>query len=496
MEKVIVRGLNEVYIHVDSEDLGVLQELKDFFTFFVPGYRFMPKYQNKMWDGKIRLYNKDQRLLYKGLYNHVKAFCEEREYEFVDEDGDLDINNGIDHEELEELFSGLKNAPKWNQKQFEIQLKGIEHAIKKNRAVILGPTGIGKSIIIYCIIEFLLQLNPDVSKVLIVVPTVSLAYQFDKEISLYSSLANGTPYYNRIIAESQGKNCDSEKIVISTWQSIYEQPVEWFEQFDAVFGDECHQFKANSLKTIMTKLQNCRYRFGFTGTLDGTQTHKLVLEGLFGPVMKFVSTKELIDKNILSDFKINALLLKYPTKDCRTKRKYQDEIKFLISNEQRNNYIRNLACAVDGTTLVLFQMVKKHGQILYDLIKAKSDKKVFFIHGGVPAAEREAIRELAENEDIIIVASYGTFSTGINIKKLHNIVFASPSKSRIRNLQSIGRGLRKSDNKNLATLYDIADDLSHKSFQNLTLKHFTTRIKLYNEEDFNYKIHKITFKDK
>ena len=296
--------------------------------------------------------------------------------------------------------------------------------------------------------------------------------------------------------EGQEKNNDKAKIFISTWQSIYKQPKKWFDQFDVVVGDEAHQFKATSLTKIMTKLDQCKYRFGLTGTLDGTQTNRLVLEGLFGPVMKVVETKELIEQGTLSDFRIKALVLKYPEAICKQMKKssYQDEIQFLIANEYRNNFIKNLALTREGNTLVLYQMVEKHGEVLYNLMNksSKNAREVFFVHGGVDANTREEIRHRVEQSDnAIIVASYGTFSTGINIRNLHNVIFASPSKSRVRNLQSIGRALRKSESKECATLYDISDDLSYKSHNNHTIKHFAERVKIYNEEEFEYKIYNI-----
>ena len=181
-----------------------------------------------------------------------------------------------------------------------------------------------------------------------------------------------------------------------------------------------------------------------------------------------------------------------------TSGKYQDEIDYLVSSKSRNNFIKNLTLKLKGNTLVLFQLVEKHGKDLHKLIedKAENNRKVFYIYGGVETEEREKARAIVEKEnDAIIVASYGTFSTGINIKNLHNIIFASPSKSRIRNLQSIGRGLRLGDNKVNATLYDIADDLQYKSKENFTLKHFQERINIYTEEEFDYEIHNINLKD-
>ena len=190
----------------------------------------------------------------------------------------------------------------------------------------------------------------------------------------------------------------------------------------------------------------------------------------------------------LSQLDIQCLVLSHGPQKFET---YQDEIQYLIEHEQRNNFIKNLTLDLKGNTLVLFSRVEAHGQVLYDLINTnkRDDHTVFFVHGGVDAEERELVREITEKEkNAIIVASYGTFSTGINIKRLHNVIFASPSKSRIRNLQSIGRVLRKGKDKVKAILYDIADDCTKNSRRNYTLNHFIERIKIYNEENFNYEI--------
>jgi hypothetical protein len=249
----------------------------------------------------------------------------------------------------------------------------------------------------------------------------------------------------------------------------------------------------------MTGLINAKYRIGTTGTLDGTKTHKLVLEGLFGSVQKVTTTKELMDAKHLAEFQIKCLLLKYPEVVCQAARNftYQQEIEFLVLNEARNKLISNLAISLEGNTLILYQYVDKHGKILYDMIQKRlnDDRKVYFVYGNTEVEVREETRKLVEQStNAIIVASYGTFSTGVNIRNLHNVIFASPSKSRIRNLQSIGRGLRKSDTKQSATLFDIADDLRHKKHENYTLKHLDERLKMYGDEKFKFKIYKIELK--
>ena len=332
------------------------------------------------------------------------------------------------------------------------------------------------------------------NKVLIIVPTTSLVEQLYKDFRDYGY---NVKHIHRIY---QGHEKDTTKrVVISTWQSVYKLPKKWFADFGVVIGDEAHLFKSQSLTTIMTKMTNCKYRIGMTGTLDGSKTHKLVLEGLFGAVNRVAQTTDLIEKKQLAKFKIHCLILQHGknARDYLKDKTYQEEMDYLCASKSRNNYIKNLCVGLQGNTLCLFQYVEKHGKVLEELIRLKDpERKVFFVYGGVNADEREEIRAITEKSDsAIIVASYGTFSTGINIRNLHNIVFSSPSKSRIRNLQSIGRGLRLGDNKTNATLYDIADDVSYGEKENYTLQHFRERINIYNEESFDYEIHNVELKE-
>jgi len=285
--------------------------------------------------------------------------------------------------------------------------------------------------------------------------------------------------------------------VISTWQSLATFDKEYFKDFGCVIGDEAHLFKSKELQKILGSLINAKYRIGTTGTLDDSKTHKLVLEGLFGTVHHVTTTRELIDRKQLADLKIQCIVLKYPKEDCVQVKnlKYQEEMDYIVSHEKRNRFIRNLVKKQTGNTLVLFQYVEKHGKILHQMIGDTIDpktRKLFFVYGGTDTKDRETVRSITENEkNAIIVASYGTFSTGINIRNLHNIVFASPSKSKIRNLQSIGRGLRLGGNKDTATLFDIADDFSYKTYKNFTMNHFMERINIYSEQDFDYEIHNV-----
>jgi superfamily II DNA or RNA helicase len=289
-------------------------------------------------------------------------------------------------------------------------------------------------------------------------------------------------------------------ITISTWQSLFPLPRKYFHQFDFVIGDEAHLYKAKEITGIMTSLINTKYRIGMTGTLDGSKTHKLVLEGLFGPVRKIISAKQLMDQGYAAQLQIKCILLKHTDSLCQAAKgfTYQQEIEYLFLNENRNRFISNLALSLEGNTLVLYQYVEKHGMILHEMINNKlagSDRKLFFVSGQTDVELRENTRAIVETEtNAIIVASFGTFSTGINIRNLHNIIFASPSKARIKVLQSIGRGLRLSETKTNVTLFDIADDMRYKRRENYTLKHFAERIKIYTEEGFKFKVYKVELK--
>jgi superfamily II DNA or RNA helicase len=484
---------NEVYLTVDTEP-STARALSDFFTFEVPGARFMPAYRNRIWDGKIRLYSPATGELYMGLLPYLKKWLDDynETYEISEE---LKNDKQIDKQILDGFIRQLRlRSDGRNIKPRDYQVDAVEHAIRTSRALLLSPTASGKSLIIYILIRYYIMLleGSVTNKLLILVPTTSLVEQMYSDFIDYGWQEE----YMQKIYSGHDKNV-TKRVVISTWQSIYKFPTKYFEQFGCVIGDEAHLFKAKSLTTILTKLHLCPYRFGLTGTLDGMQTHRLVLEGLFGTLNKVVSTKELIDKKTLSDFKIKAIVLTYPEVDCKLVKdmNYQDEMDYIVSHTGRNEFIRDLTLKLKSNTLVLFQYVEKHGKILHDMISGETDRKVFFVYGGTDTQTREDIRAITEKEkDAIIVASYGTFSTGINIRNLHNIVFASPSKSRVRALQSIGRGLRRSDSKVSATLFDLADDFTYKSKRNFTIGHFLERINIYNEEQFNYEINRIKMK--
>jgi superfamily II DNA or RNA helicase len=490
MSDIIISKKNEVYIKLECEP-HILHELAPHFTFSVESAKFMPQYRGKGWNGEIRLLSTATGEVYAGLLDRVIAKIKNYgyTYEFVD-----NKYYGLPFEINEEIsLEGVKGYMNYIGKfsPYDYQINTVYECLRYNRKTVVSATSSGKSFMIYAVIRYYVSKGLNC---LVVFPTTSLIHQMIKDWSEYGW---DTDQYCHMIYSGQEKKTD-KLVTLSTWQSIHKLERSFFENYDCVVVDECHGCKSKSLIDIMKKSHNAKYRFGFTGTLSNgskdSQTHEWVISGLFGPPYKAVGTKELIEKGRASKLDIHCLVLKHNPQRFN---KYEDEIQFIITNDKRNKFIKNLALDLKGNTLILFSRVETHGLPLYELINidVEDKRKVFFVHGGVDVQEREQVREITERENnAIIVASYGVFSTGISIKNLHNVIFASPSKSRIRNLQSIGRVLRKGSNKDKATLYDIADDTTYNSKKNYTLNHFIERIKIYNEEDFNYEIIPITLK--
>ena len=470
---------NELHIKVECEP-AYAQELSDYFTFDVPGAKFMPAVRKRHWDGKIRLFNSVTRTIYAGLTNYIVDFCNARGYP-VEVDKKLTTRAIFEDSEVDDLAKSIQLTLEPR----DYQKSAIAHAVRNRRCLLLSPTASGKSLIIYMLCRHYATM-----KKLIVVPTTALVHQMASDFEEYG-------YSKEVQKITAGADKEIvHEITVTTWQSIYKLPKKWFKQFNVIVGDEAHLFKAKSLTNIMSKLDNTPYRFGFTGTLDGSQTHRLVLEGLFGPVEKVTTTADLIEKKNLADLKINICVLKH-TKENRTaqaRAKYRDEINYLVDSASRNEFIINLCKVLEGNSLLLFNFIR-HGQELFDMAKALN-KNCHFVYGGVKGEERNEIREIVESDsNALIVASYGTFSTGINIKNLHNIIFGAPSKSKIRVLQSIGRSLRTHESKDKSKLYDIVDDLQKGKWINYTLKHYAERVKLYNEEQFEYSIYSYNLKE-
>ena len=464
MSKVTGEKINDVFMKVNCDD-GLARDLYDFFSFTVPNAKFMPSYKRKFWDGKVRLFSIKTNQIYIGLLPYVDEFCRERGFDFEGINDVIGEKTDIKFD-LKKYFMKEYNLP------FEprdYQMEAVETTLKYGRQLLLSPTASGKSLIIYLLARWYNK------KTVIIVPTTSLVEQMAKDFEEYG-------YDKKICKIYSGQQVFDSDITITTWQSFSKAPKDVLESFEVVVGDEAHLFKAQTLKGILEKMKKTSIRIGTTGTLDGSEVHRLQLEGLFGPCKKVISSSELMEEGTIANIDIDCIVLKH--KKCHTM-SYQEEMDYLVSSEERNSFITNLVASLKGNTLVLFQYVEKHGEVLYPMLDGRVDD-LHYVYGGTDTVDREAVREIVEkSKSSVILASYGTFSTGVNIKRIDNIVFASPSKSRIRNLQSIGRGLRKVDGKDSMRLFDIADDLQ---CDNYTLEHLKERINIYNEENFPYEL--------
>ena len=492
---ITVGKLNETFLMISCER-HIAQELNEFFAFQVPGFQFMPQYRNKMWDGKIRLFNIKTQQLYLGLYDHLMKFAMQRQYVVKSDVVSITPTSGLSDENIADFFKALnlhcKNKPIIPR---DYQIKSFTHCVKKERALLLSPTSSGKSLVIYSLIRWH-QNFLDNDKILILVPTTNLVTQMYNDFLDYSSHDKWDGKSQcHMIYSGRDKKTDKQ-IVISTWQSLFRLGTPFFKQFGMVVGDEAHLCSATSLKGILEKMVSCRYRFGTTGTLTESKTHQFVLEGLFGKVYKAVTSKQLMKDKHISELKIQCLLMQYPDveRELVKKATYKEEIDFIVSHTKRNNFICNLALDQTGNTLILFNYVEKHGKVLKKMMESKSKgRDIFFIAGETDVEERENIRSITEKcKDAVIIASSGVLSTGVNIKNLQSLIFAHPYKAKIRNLQSIGRILRLDDMNNQAVLYDIVDDLHWKKRDNYGLKHWRERVKIYADEKFDYNFKQVT----
>jgi len=510
--QIFMKKLSESFLQVYSDDYGIMEEINDHFKFFVSGARFMPKFKAKIWDGFAHLYNIREKQLPCGLLSHLIKFCEVNKYDLIGADDVIPPGEKITSPQLHKfiqklnLHSGGKAiTPR------DYQIKSCELALQKERLILQSPTASGKSLVLYILMRYFLLRN---KRCVIIVPTTSLVEQLYTDFEDYSS-GNKWDVESNCHRLYSGKTRDFEKpVLISTWQTIHSmssgaaarQPAtsQFFLSWDVLIGDECHKFQSSALMEITKKLTNSRYRIGTTGTVQDDKVSKLQLEGTFGPIHKVISTRELIDKNQVSDLSIKCILLKHhniPETYDRAirgdkKKDYFTELMYLVTNEKRNTFVSNLIRVCRGNTLVLFQLVEAHGLPLYQMISDQlgDSRKIFYISGSTPVDERESIRKsLNEYKDAVVVASVAILSTGVNIPSIENIIFASPTKSKIRNLQSIGRGLRLNPGKTKCNLFDIGDDLTYRPFgknrkTNYTMSHFKDRIELYGKEEFDFDI--------
>lgn len=467
-------------------------ELKEYFTRFAPNFYFHPAFKAKRWDGKISFFLQGG-LLPIGLLNHVFKFCERFGYETeLDFDSSDFGDDEITKEFVVEFSKELLKETKYDLRDY--QLKAAIKALRNKRGIAEMATGSGKSISIYTITRYLQMSH---KKILILVPSISLVEQIYSDFISYGwyDIAD---YCCKLYGN--GKLDNSKQILISTWQSLFRKDSEFFEQYDALLIDEAHKSKANSIRDIAIKCSNASYRIGFTGTLPEHETERMLIDGYIGPVLCTVKSDELIQKGILSKININAVVCSYPDK-FRIQREYQDEVNFIIQYKKRNRVLSHIFKRIKPgeNTLILASRIEHLKDIERYLKKNMQNHTIDVIYGEVDAKDREEIRVSIDNQgDSIILGTYATMSTGINIKKIHHVIFFSSYKSKITILQSIGRGLRTHSSKEKMILWDVVDDLSigdQIKDLNYGMLHFKHRYEYYKEQKFPMKIENLKLEE-
>jgi len=507
---VIIRKIDNISIYIDTEDFDFLCLLREKFSFMADGYRFHPAFKSKHWDGKIHLLNVDGNMPY-GLWKDVVKVCNDMGKEvFVDPQIKTlklpreKLQNFVDN--LNITVDGESITP------YDYQVDAALFALNNQRSLLLSPTSSGKSCICYILIRMYQKIYNQ--KILILVPSVGLVQQMISDFADYSSTTEWNTDDN-ISGITKGKLDNNNQIVISTWQSLTNaktkpDPV-FFEQFKTIINDEVHLSAAKSIISILNACVYADTRVGLTGTLKDAKANSMTLTGLFGEVLEVITTKELMDQNKVANLKVRVIVLKYPDAECkflrsaprgeldqqgkqkRQKAQYAEEIPFITQSQQRNKYCMNLAASLQGNTIMMINEIE-HGVNLTKWLKAAlPDRSIYLYNGSVKKDQREEIRKIMEEEtNAIIVGSMGCISTGISIKRLHNLILVHPTKSKIKVLQSVGRILRKSKFGNDVFVYDIVDDFSIGAYTNYTLEHGRERCKHYNNQMFDVEVKNIT----
>lgn len=492
MPDVTIKKYNETYMQILSDEPSLLADICERFSYEIPNKQYNPKVKYGGWDGVIRLYNMNTNLMYLGLHDMLLAFLKGRGTTYSTDIKKPSVK--LSNDDISSLIqdtmvvstSGVKIDP------YPYQLDAIRHMINSKRSVVLAATSAGKSLILYLTIRIYQTFFDELEdkKIMVVVPSAGLVEQMYNDFEDYSKLDPSWDVGDECqkIAARYSKDI-TKNIIITTWQSASKFDHEYMNNIlGAVFVDECHSCKGTVLKSMLEKLYSVSIRHGVTGTLDNVESNEMMIQGVLGPSKRIVSAIDLMKNGAATVVDIHQIMLEYPddikealdaAKDELTEgtEKYALEMGFIETYAPRNEFIKNITESYEGNTLILYSHLA-HGELI-----EQSLKDTVCINGDVKISEREDIRQMMEtSDDINLVASYGTCSTGISIKKLHNLVLASPSKSVIRVLQSVGRMMRKHKTKDRSYIIDIVDNLGDECY---SVRHAIERLKYYRNEQFN-----------
>lgn len=500
MADLTITKVNETWMRVECKEVYMELDIQDRFSFKVADAKFHPLVRASKWDGIKKLYNRKTKRMHCGLLYDVLSLADKKEWCVWTDPTLIPDSDSITTEELSELVSELIKPHDDGKpiEPYDYQLEAVEYMLNMDRSVCLAATSAGKSLILYLAIRLYQFMDELKGKtIFITVPSISLVEQLYSDFENYSTFDGSQWHVNQWCQKVSSKypKAINKHVVITTWQSMEKLPYDVFEDIGAIFVDEVHTAKAKTLSKLIEQATSCPIRHGVTGTLDNVEVNELIIKGLLGPIKRIVSASDIIEQGRASPVEVKMVMLEHDSSSrkslCTQKKKvtgkhrYQVELDYLNSMEKRRDFIYGMVSSLEGNTLVLFDRKESYGQQLYETYKELFPDTTFLITGDVSADEREKIRLGMEVQDkAVLWASYGTMSTGTSIKKLHNLVLISSSKSIIRVLQSIGRLMRKHSEKEKATIYDIVDNLTIEQEANYMLTHAQERIEFYSNEAF------------
>lgn len=490
MADITIYKENETFAKLDcNEDIN--HEVNNLFSAWAPGYKFNPRYKHHLWDGKSRFYSPITQLLPIGFVTNLINWCKQKNYTYKNVGFDNFVDNTIDPEELRKFANEkLKDSPKHYVIR-EYQLNAVYNALTKKHGIILACTGSGKSLMIYIIFRYLLE-KKNLKKLLLIVPSTTLVNQMLSDFKKDYGWNEADEYVE--LLKGGEKPTFKTPILISTWQSLMKKDKDFFDRFQGVVVDEAHQGKAKEITREVKSCVNAQYKIGTTGTLPIELSDQMSINSVIGDIIFEVKSKALIDEGVLTKMSVAALYLKYPDEMIKENRDriYQEEVKLVEEYPTRNKSLEFIIDHSKPTDNVLILVTHRDHlkSISKYLTERYPDKSINIIHGDIKDKIREEIRVgIEDKEGAVIIATYKTLSTGVNIPKLHSVILYSNSKSRVQVLQSIGRGLRKHETKNKVIIFDIIDDLSYKTRngkikKNYCMQHYDERLAFYKEQEF------------
>lgn len=496
---IYVNPRDETHVAVRGP-AGALMELCDRLTFEVPGHQFTPLFKSGIWDGKIRLFQPLRPLLYKGLLFELSRFCRVGGYELVIDPDVLPRGVSEWNGRESDLKQWVSESTSEAFEDRDYQVNAFVQGVLRERAIFLASTSSGKTLMIYRLSRFYVEKTG--KPALIITTRKNLVDQMADDFVDY---APDEISVHKIKAGAEKENFRAD-YVVSTWQSAMNMDHDWFDRFSVVCADEAHNWDSKKLSNIMEKCRNVKYRFGFSGTLKESKVSELVLVGLFGPTLSVSKTKDRIAAGDVVPVKIKCIAMKWPEEVCKRVARgridrrgnpapltYQEEVNTIIAYETRMNAIVDYVAKLKGNVLVLFHRNDDYGKPLYDKMTARlGADRTMLVYGETEDEERALVKKkMSERDDVVAMASLGTFSEGMSINAIKHVVLSYPVKGRVRLLQSIGRGLRKEEGKVACYFHDFADDIRYKKRENYVWRHFINRLEIYEEEGFEYEVAEI-----